>query len=203
MNYSPIIFTLPYLPRPKHESRSRTIPLKNRKTGKPVLDRLGKPMHTNMQYKSPDQKKYEAEVMAIIIEHAPAMPFDCPVMLTVKAFMPMPAYIYSTWKRDPAELGYLRPDKKPDLSNMTKGIEDIMTKAGFWRDDGQIVQYGAGYGKYYSAKPRWEIEVTPIWQPASKKVWSEALRIRQEGRFIVYDDGTDTPTPQTEDLFNE
>jgi Holliday junction resolvase RusA-like endonuclease len=142
-----IAFTLPYLPRPKHESRSRTIPLKNRKTGKPILDRFGKPMHTNMQYKSPEQKKYEAEVMAIITKHAPAAPFDCPIMLTVKAYMPMPACIYDTWKRDPAEIGYIRPGKKPDLSNMTKGIEDIMTKAGFWRDDGQIVQYGVGYGK--------------------------------------------------------
>ncbi|MCR4330926.1 MAG: RusA family crossover junction endodeoxyribonuclease [Patescibacteria group bacterium] len=180
--FKPIRFTLPYMPRPKLESKSRAIPLKNKKTGQPILDKTGKPMYTNMQYKNPEQKQYEQEVMALITRHAPVVPFDCAVILTLKIYVPMPNSIYDSWRREPAEQGFIRPDKKPDLSNFTKGIEDLMTRAGFWRDDGQIVEYGHGYAKHYSVKPRVEVEVTPLWQPQSKKEWELFQKRVQEQR---------------------
>lgn len=47
--------------------------------------------------------------------------------------------------------------KKPDLSNLIKLIEDALNKVAY-RDDSQIFRYDDP-GKYYSLRPRLEIEV--------------------------------------------
>ena len=155
-----IQFTVYQIPKPKLESKSRAI--KRRKKN-------GEIGTTTMQYKATKQKKNEMKIMGILDLHKPEIPLDVALMLTVQAFLPMPKYIYSTWRREPAEAGIIRPPVKPDLSNLIKFIEDCMKQSGYFRDDSLIVQYGDNIGKWYSVNPRWEIKLTEIWQPRTKK----------------------------------
>ncbi len=57
-----------------------------------------------------------------------------------------------------AERGEIRPTTKPDLDNYLKAIKDAL-KGICWRDDSQVVAYREPFGKYYSAKPRVEVDV--------------------------------------------
>jgi Holliday junction resolvase RusA-like endonuclease len=50
---------------------------------------------------------------------------------------------------------------KPDLDNLLKQIKDCLTQMQFWTDDKLVVGYLPGVGKYYSDRPRWEIEIRP------------------------------------------
>ena len=155
-----IQFTIYQIPKPKLESKSRAI--KRRKKNGEIID-------TTMQYKDKTQEKNENKIMEILDLHIPPKPLDCALILTVQAFLPMPGYIYNSWRREPAEAGIIRPPVKPDLSNLFKFIEDCMKQSGFFRDDSLIVQYGDKSGKWYSVNPRWEITLTDIWQPRTKK----------------------------------
>ena len=65
---------------------------------------------------------------------------------------------FSKAKRSMALSGDLRPAKKPDASNVAKHLEDCFNGI-FWRDDAQIV--GLLVRKFYSDRPRWEIEIKP------------------------------------------
>jgi len=51
--------------------------------------------------------------------------------------------------------------QKPDLTNLIKGVEDALTKAGFWRDDKQVVSFSAekryAHGDLF---PRIEVTIT-------------------------------------------
>lgn len=55
-----------------------------------------------------------------------------------------------------AELGVIRPIKKPDIDNLDKLLYDALTKI-LYTDDACIVT--SNTAKYYSCKPRAEIEI--------------------------------------------
>lgn len=114
-------------------------------------------------YKAKEQRAREDKLRLFLHEHRPAEPFDCPVELCVKAYMPIP----KSWpkkKRAQALAGTIRPTTKPDLDNIIKHIKDVMNEL-FWTDDKLVVGYGSGTGKFYSDQPRWEIVVRE-WQPS-------------------------------------
>jgi Holliday junction resolvase RusA-like endonuclease len=51
--------------------------------------------------------------------------------------------------------------KRPDYDNLAKGLCDAMTKAGFWKDDGQISQ--ALIVKVYDDRiPHTEVQVREL-----------------------------------------
>ena len=54
--------------------------------------------------------------------------------------------------------GEILPTTRPDLSNYVKLPEDVFNLV-VWRDDSQVVSYD-GCGKFYSERPRIEVEVT-------------------------------------------
>jgi Holliday junction resolvase RusA-like endonuclease len=82
-------------------------------------------------------------------------PLEGPVMLTVEAFMPIPA----SWSKKRQARVYGRfHTVKPDLGNLVKLVEDSLNGVGY-SDDAQIARYGDRTGKLYSSFPRLEITV--------------------------------------------
>lgn len=65
-------------------------------------------------------------------------PFDCPVRVDLKFYMPRPA---SHYRRD----GSLKPSApawpavKPDIDKLERAVFDAVTAAGVWRDDSRAV----------------------------------------------------------------
>lgn len=80
---------------------------------------------------------------------------DMPVELNVEIYKMCPSS--PQWKRAAAELGLIVPTKKPDISNIVKGIEDAMNGV-VYADDNQIFKSSAEC--HYSDTPRVEITVT-------------------------------------------
>jgi len=126
---------------PKTKSRARVV-----KKGKQVFS-----------YTPASTKQYENLILLSSLEQKPNKPSESPIRLTWKVYKPIPKN-FSKKKAELAEQGILRPTVKPDLDNYLK-CKDALTKV-FWKDDAQIVEIRAS--KYYSYKPRLEIEIEEI-----------------------------------------
>ena len=81
-----------------------------------------------------------------------------PILVDLKVYKPM-LKSFSKAKRLKANKGDLRPTTKADADNYAKGILDSLNGL-FWHDDGQIVDLHIG--KYYSEKPRIEMEIKEV-----------------------------------------
>ena len=86
-------------------------------------------------------------------------PLDCPVCLTMTAFMPIPTSGMRKADRALAEQELLPHPKRPDTSNLLKAIEDAF-KAVVWSDDARVAEHRLR--KVYSPRPRLEVVVAPI-----------------------------------------
>jgi Holliday junction resolvase RusA-like endonuclease len=84
------------------------------------------------------------------------VPLEGEVRLDFNIFRPVPAG-FPQYKRILAELGYVRPEKKPDFDNYAKIFTDALTMRLF-KDDGQCVS--GRIEKYYSKRPRLEMVAT-------------------------------------------
>lgn len=111
-------------------------------------------------HKDKKQETRESAIMAYIQPHVPAQRFTGPLLLGVRAFMPLPKSKPRKWL-DQARAGFIRPTTKPDLDNLIKQVKDCLTQMGVWDDDKLVVGYLPDTGKFYSDRPRWEIEVRP------------------------------------------
>lgn len=117
-------------------------------------------------YKDPKQAHEEDALMALLARHKPSGPLQGQLLLGVKAYLPMPktkpaglkGISSGTW-REAALAGQIRPTTKPDLDNLLKHVKDCLTTLGFWGDGKQVVGYLPHTGKYYSDRPRWEVEI--------------------------------------------
>jgi Holliday junction resolvase RusA-like endonuclease len=89
-----------------------------------------------------------------------APPFEGPLLLEMVAYFPI---VKSSRKRDiPAMIeGWIRPTKKPDLSNILKSAEDGL-KGIVFVDDAQVVEIRTR--KVYAHEPRVWIRITE-WSP--------------------------------------
>lgn len=109
-------------------------------------------------HKAKKQESREYAMMSLLAPHKPAAPMTGPILLGVRAYLPIPVSKSKAWKAA-ALAGQVRPTSKPDLDNLLKHVKDCLTTMGFWGDDAQVVGYLPGTGKHYSAEPRWEIEI--------------------------------------------
>ena len=109
-------------------------------------------------YKAPEQRRAEESLIAHLLRHRPPEPLAGPLLLGVRAYMPIPRCKSQRWK-DKASAGIIRPTVRPDLDNLLKHVKDCLTAARFWCDDRQVVGYLPDTGKYYAWEPRWEIEI--------------------------------------------
>jgi Holliday junction resolvase RusA-like endonuclease len=150
---SSLKFTIIIPPKPQKRARSAT---KITKTGKAFT----------MEYKDPDQRLEERRMINLLLEHRPPEPLQGPLMFGMKAYLPIPASKSNKWKQAALD-GLVRPTTKPDLDNLAKNIKDVL-KGIFWIDDCQVIGYLPGFGKYYGAPARWELEIK-LWQPDTLK----------------------------------
>lgn len=109
-------------------------------------------------YKHKDQVAAEETLNTFLMQHMPKEPLEGPLVLGVKAFLPIPKSKSKKFKAA-AMTGEQRPTTKPDMDNLLKHIKDCMSQMRYWEDDKQVVEYLPGTGKYYSDQPRWEIEL--------------------------------------------
>ena len=127
--------------------------------GRPRFARRGKFIQT---YDPPKSKKFKTELRQLAeIEYA-EKPYHAeqhkPIIIELNLYIPM-LKSFSKIKRLKATDGTLRPTTKSDIDNYIKGILDSLNGL-FWHDDGQIVEIHAG--KYYSDKPRIEMEIKEV-----------------------------------------
>jgi Holliday junction resolvase RusA-like endonuclease len=109
-----------------------------------------------------DWRSYARGVAAEQMAERPVL--EGAVEISVAIFKQIPAS-FSAKKRQLALRGILRPITKPDCSNQLKAIEDAALTGIVIRDDRCIV--GVRMAKWFSDKPRVEIEVKPPVLPAA------------------------------------
>ena len=85
-------------------------------------------------------------------------PVDIPVRMLLRAYFSIPKS-WSKKKQWEAQLGTIRPTKRPDWDNVGKLISDALNGLAY-KDDAQIVE--ATTAKWYSDRPRLEIEITEV-----------------------------------------
>lgn len=112
-------------------------------------------------FKAPQQRRAEETLTAYLAQHQPEAPLDGPVVLGVRAYLPIPKSKPRKW-REEAQAGRIRPTVKPDLDNLLKHVKDCLTQCRYWTDDRMVVGYLPGTGKYYGTLPRWEITIVPL-----------------------------------------
>lgn len=114
-----------------------------------------------MNYKDPKQVREEEKLKEILSRDKPSEAMQGPLLLGVRVYLPIPESKPKLWKTE-AVAGRIRPTSTPDLDNLLKHVTDCLSKLQFWRDDRQVVGYLPHTGKYYSDRPRWEIEIVEI-----------------------------------------
>ena len=112
-------------------------------------------------FKDAEQVREEQCLESLLALHKPPVPLDGPLLLGVRAYLPIPASKPKKWKAA-AEAGRIRPTVKPDMDNLLKHLKDCLTDMRFWKDDKLVVGYLPGTGKYYGEEPRWEIEIRSL-----------------------------------------
>ena len=145
---NPIRFTIILAPQSQKRARSRGFIIKG--GGK-----HGQDIARAQTYTDEDQRTEQNKLMALMYEHRPPVPFQGPVALGMRAFLPIPKSKSKKWKAA-ALAGEIRPITKPDTDNLVKQITDC-AKGVFWEDDKQIV--GLHAEKWYAEIPRWEVEI--------------------------------------------
>lgn len=105
--------------------------------------------------KSSDFKDY---VKLVASEKAPEILLEGALEMTVRIYRPIPKN-FSKRKTTQAEAGVFRPTTKPDVDNYIKAVKDALKNV-IWKDDSQVVSLTVG--KWYSQKPRVEVQIYPI-----------------------------------------
>jgi Holliday junction resolvase RusA-like endonuclease len=109
-------------------------------------------------YKSKTQKAHEKELGYYIQQQKPDEPLQGPLEVMIDAFFPVPKS-WPKWKTEAALAGEIRPDKKPDIDNVIKGLLDCSNGILF-EDDRQIVSVMGR--KFYAAEPRLEYGIREV-----------------------------------------
>lgn len=83
-------------------------------------------------YKTSDATAYLSEIFLLSKPYCPKVPILGAVELTM-------GFVFARPKSAPkAYLGRIRHSNRPDADNIVKAIQDVLSKAGFWLDDGQV-----------------------------------------------------------------
>lgn len=134
-------------------------------SGEPVAK--GRPRVTTVggfarAYTPKKSKQYEDHVsycaIAAMNELGFKKPLECPVRLSIIAYMPIPKSMTKK-DRSSAIAGIILPAKKPDIDNVAKSILDGLNTIVF-KDDNQVVQLDVQ--KCYSEQPRVEVFVSKV-----------------------------------------
>jgi Holliday junction resolvase RusA-like endonuclease len=105
------------------------------------------------------QETEEGKFLLLAKEQFNRAPLEGPLRLSCGFYMPIPKST-SKKKRLAMMNDEIRPDKKPDMSNLLKFVEDCLNEV-VWRDDSQIVSFGK-MDKFYSEEPRTYVQVEEL-----------------------------------------
>jgi Holliday junction resolvase RusA-like endonuclease len=108
------------------------VPPKATSQTKRLLIIKGKPMFFHKK----EHQIAENDLTLLCSKHVPEQPIAGPVMLSVRFVFPW----RKSEKKSVVAQGYAPHTSRPDLSNMIKLIEDVLTRLGFWNDDSQIAR---------------------------------------------------------------
>jgi Holliday junction resolvase RusA-like endonuclease len=81
------------------------------------------------------------------------------IRLSVRAYFPIPKSVSKSKRKKMLE-GEIKHDKKPDLSNIFKAIEDALNGIAY-EDDSKITDFGPSF-KRYSDTPRVEVDLEVV-----------------------------------------
>lgn len=111
------------------------------------------PHGTHTPQKTINYETYIKEMFAV--RYPDFVPLEGPLYMKITAWQMIPKNT-SQKKMKLMVAGILRPAKKPDFDNIAKTVCDALEKLAY-KNDNQIVT--AVINKYYSTKPRLEIEI--------------------------------------------
>jgi len=112
-------------------------------------------------YDPPDSRDYKDYIkMLAKRQWGRKPPMEGSLSLSVRVFRSVPTS-WSEKRKQMAYSGLIRPATKPDTDNYVKGALDALEGIVF-KNDSQVVEYHAPFGKWYSDRPRMEIEVKEI-----------------------------------------
>lgn len=106
-------------------------------------------------FTKPEVAKAERLLESLLRPHAPRQPREGPIRLSVTFCWP--------WRAGEPQRnrhGARWRDTQPDASNLIKGLEDCMTRCGFWKNDGQIADLQVR--KEWSGKPGISVEIESL-----------------------------------------
>ncbi|RWZ59871.1 RusA family crossover junction endodeoxyribonuclease [Halobacillus fulvus] len=130
--------------------------------GDPVAQgrpRVGKTKRGKTVLYDPQKSKdFKQFVGLVASQYAPAELLEGPLNVRLKVYKPL-LKSFSKKRTREAEAGLYRPVTKPDVDNYAKGIKDALNNV-IWKDDSQVVELTIS--KWYSAKPRVEVEITSL-----------------------------------------
>jgi len=121
----------------------------------PLPPSMRKRHHVAM-YTPADVRKWQVEAKFLATEQMQGKTPQAGMLeVDLRVYLPLPKSMPNK-KRSWALSGAVRPITRPDCDNYAKSVCDSMSGV-LWLDDAQIVQLNIG--KWYSEKPRVEIEV--------------------------------------------
>ena len=118
---------------------------------------MNKYTHRAHLYTAQTTRNWEQCIIGQALNHKPLELIKGPVKLCIKVYKGIPKS-FSKKKKELALKNEIRPTGRPDLSNYIKSCEDALNGL-FWSDDGIVVEYLEGTGKFYSETPRVEMEI--------------------------------------------
>lgn len=118
---------------------------------------MNKYTHKPHLYTAETTRNWEESVMCQALKYKPDNLIKGAIKLCIKIFK-VPPKSTSQKKRLMMLSNTIRPIGRPDLSNYIKSIEDALNGV-YWADDGAVVEYLSGTGKYYSDKAHVDIDV--------------------------------------------
>lgn len=116
-------------------------------------------------FAKPEHEKAEADLMALCAPHAPPTPLQGPVSLSV-------AFVFPWRKSESAKTriaGSKWCDTRPDLDNMVKLLGDVLTRANFYADDGQVAVMSLQ--KQWGPHPGITVTLSSLSDSESAKTW--------------------------------
>jgi Holliday junction resolvase RusA-like endonuclease len=118
---------------------------------------MNKYTHRPHLYTAETTRSYEESVMCQALKQKPKELIKGAIKMCIKIFK-VPPKSTSKKKRALMLANIMRPIGRPDLSNYIKSIEDALNGL-YWSDDGAVVEYLAGTGKYYADAPHVDVDI--------------------------------------------
>jgi Holliday junction resolvase RusA-like endonuclease len=122
-------------------------------------------------YSDKRQVNWENMFALYSAEHRPDKPLEGPLSLSILFVLNRPKRLQRKKDHD----GLLPCDKKPDLDNCIKSVQDSLNDQGWWHDDAQVARIVTG--KAYSEKgmpARIEVQISQMTDPKHRGTPNES-----------------------------